>query len=435
MKVIHLTTVDLSLRYLVLPQLEAIVARGGEAIGISAPGPWVADLERAGIRHLALPSSTRGVSPLADLRAAIELWRHLRRERPDVLHTHNPKPGIYGRVLGRLSGVPIVVNTVHGLYAAPDDTIVKRVIVYLLEAVAARFSDAELVQSSEDLRLIQRLRIAPAGRVRLLGNGVDLGRFDAGRWTAEDRRRIRASLGAEDHDIVVGIVGRLVAEKGYPEFLSAVEALDERYRTVVIGPEDPDKADALNPAIIERAKSRGATFLGMRTDVDELYAAMDMFVLPSHREGFPRSAMEAAASGLPVIATDIRGCREVVDHGVNGLLVPVADRDALARAIRQLGDDDLGRRAMGEAGRRKAARSFDENHVVDVVLDSYRRVARAKGQQRLTSALGPPPPAQIRSAVDGDAPHLARLHATSITGGFLSSLGRRFLIVLYRSMI
>src|SRR6476659_8452653 len=127
---------------------------GDEVVGISAPGPWVPELEAEGIRHVALHDSTRAVDARADARAARELWSVLRRERPTVLHTHNPKPGLYGRVLGRVARVPIVVNTVHGLYATDDDPWAKRAAVYGLEAVASQFSDAELIQTPEDLALL-----------------------------------------------------------------------------------------------------------------------------------------------------------------------------------------------------------------------------------------------------------------------------------------
>ncbi len=374
LRVAHLTTVDTSLRYLVLPQLLAVRDAGGEAIGISAPGSHVEELEAVGIRHIPLASSTREMDLVADLRAAWELWGILRRERFDVLHTHNPKPGLYGRVLGRLARVPVVVNTVHGLYATPDDPMRKRLLVYGLEAVAARFSDLELVQSREDYDLLTRRHLTPPSRTIHLGNGVDLARFDPARFTREDRAGIRAELGASEETVVVGMVSRLVAEKGYPELFEAARRLDDRFLVVCIGPDDPDKADALPREALAAAAAVGVRFLGMRTDVDRLYAGMDLFVLPSHREGFPRAAMEAAAMGLPVVATDIRGCREVVESGVNGLLVGVADPASLVAAIQRLADDPEERLAMGAEGRRIARERFDERRVVEAVMGSYRSV-------------------------------------------------------------
>lgn len=379
MRVAHLTTVDLSLRFLLFPQLRAVVDEGGEAIGISAPGPWVEGLERDGIRHVALPSSTRGVDPLGDLRAAIELWRVLRRERPDVLHTHNPKPGLYGRVVGRLAGVPIVVNTVHGLYATERDRWWKRVAVYLLESIASRFSDAELVQNPEDLALLLRFHLAPRRSLRLLGNGVDVARFDPSAFTSDDRVRSRRAMGVGEDEILVGSVGRLVAEKGYPELFEAMQRLDRRYRLVVVGAEDPEKPDALPAEMLSAARDRGVVFLGHRDDIEGCYAAMDLFVLASHREGFPRAAMEASAMGLPVVATDIRGCRQVVDDGVNGRLVPVTDPAVLAGVIRALGDDEATRLSMSSKARAIALERFDERHVVEIVLATYEEVAERKG--------------------------------------------------------
>lgn len=379
MRVAHLTTVDTSLRYLVFPQLLAVVAEGGEAVGISAPGKWVSELTGAGVSHRPLPSSTRGMNPLADLQAARELWRVLRREHFDVLHTHNPKPGLYGRVVGRLAGVPIVVHTTHGLFATTEDRWSKRALVYLAEAFASRFSDAELVQNPEDLALMNRLRLVPRHRAALLGNGVDLGRFDPAGPAGDRRAELRAELGAGPDQVVVGTVGRLVREKGYPELFDAAELLGERYLVVAIGQDDPDKADALSAQLIERARSAGVRFLGMRPDVEGLYAAMDVFVLASHREGLPRAAMEAAAMGLPAVATDVRGCRQVVEHDVTGLLVPVRDPTALAEAIRRLGEDVGLRQRMGAAGRQRALGHFDERHVVAKVMATYEEVARRKG--------------------------------------------------------
>ena len=138
LKVAHLTTVDLTLRFLLLGQLRRLRDEGFEVTGISAPGPWTAELEAEGIRHLPWPHATRSWDPRADARAFAELLAILRRERFDVLHTHNPKPGVLGRLAGRLTGVPVVVNTVHGLYATPDDRLAKRALVLGMERLAAR---------------------------------------------------------------------------------------------------------------------------------------------------------------------------------------------------------------------------------------------------------------------------------------------------------
>ena len=437
MRVAHLTTVDMSLRFLVLPQLQAVTERGGQAIGISAPGPWVGELAEAGVGHLPLASSTRGIDPLADLEAAAELWRVLGGERLDVLHTHNPKPGLYGRVLGRLAGVPIVVNTVHGLYATETDPLPKRVLVYVLEGLASRFSDAELVQSAEDFAFLTRFRISPPARTRFLGNGVDLGRFDPGLVDEKDRRLVRDEVEVADDQILVGMIGRLVAEKGYPELFQAAALLDDHFVVACVGPEDPDKPDALSAGALSEARLAGVRLLGMRADVERLYAAMDIFVLPSHREGFPRTAMEAAAMGLPIVATDIRGCREVVEHGANGLLVPVGNVEELAAAIKRLGEDPGARRAMGAAGRRRAEERFDEREVVRIVLDTYRQVALRKGLIELARLFGPAADGdlEVRPAGPADVPFLARLHTTSIAEGFLPRLGLRFLKRLYAALV
>src|SRR5262249_26834516 len=157
-------------------------------------------------------------------------------------------------------------------------------------------------------------------RARLLGNGVDLARFDPARFSAADRTVQRTLLGVDDDTIVLGTVGRLVAEKGYPEVFDAFERLPQHFRLVVVGGHDPEKPDSLPHEVVARAEANGVRFLGHRDDVDRWYAAMDGFVLASRREGFPRAAMEASAMGLPVVATNIRGCREVVEPGITGTL-------------------------------------------------------------------------------------------------------------------
>ena len=364
------------------PQLEAFAAAGMEVFGASATGPFVEPLERRGITHLPLRHATRSVSPGHDLLALVELERLFRRLRPDIVHTHNPKPGLYGRLAARGAGVPGIVNTVHGLYAAPEDSWPRKAAVYALERIASVCSQVELVQNPEDIVTLRRLGV-PARKLELLGNGVDLDRFRPRRSAAEVEKA-RLSLGVDGAGIVVGTVGRLVWQKGFRELFAAarhLRTIRPEVVFVIVGPEDDAKGDALDADDIAAATSIGnVVFAGHRDDVEDLYAGFDLFVLPSYREGFPRSAMEAAASGVPVIATDIRGCRQAVEHGITGRLVPLGDVNALVVAVADLAVAPSIRLAMSSEARRKAEADFDDQAayaVIDKTLDAYRRLPTA----------------------------------------------------------
>lgn len=373
-RLIHVTTTDMSLDWLLGPQLEAFADAGFEVLGASAAGAHVEAIEARGIRHIALAHATRAMAPGEDVLAMRELYEVFRRERPTIVHTHNPKPGFYGRLAGRAAGVPIVVNTVHGLYALPGDPLAKRALVYSLERIAATCSDAELLQNPEDLPVLRRLRV-PARKLHVLGNGIDLRRFDPDEVDPEVPGKLRAEIGVAPNEVLVGAVGRLVREKGYLELFEAVRRARVEHpdlRLVVVGPSEPDKADGISAAEIEHAQRDGVIFLGHRDDVDQLYTAMDAYVLASHREGFPRSAMEAAAMGLPILATDIRGCRQVVDHGVTGLLATLGDVERLADGLRVLVRDAARRDSMGRAAIAKARREFDQRNQIELTLSVYR---------------------------------------------------------------
>jgi glycosyltransferase involved in cell wall biosynthesis len=360
--------VDLSLAVLLGTELEHDVAAGLSTFGLSAPGPYVERIEQLGVKHVAVPSLTRSWDLRRDLGATRELWRKLRGLRLDVLHTHNPKSGVLGRLLGRAAGIPVVVNTCHGLWIRPDSSARRRALVLSAEGLAARFSDAELFQNAADMQTMRRaLRF---GRARVVGNGVDLGRFTP---DLERRRRTRSELDVGPDELLVGGVGRMVEEKGLAEFAAAARALSHRARFVWVGPRDPDKTDALGGEL------DGVRLLGSRKDMPALYPALDIFVLPSYREGFSRSGMEAAACGVAMVLSDIRGCREVGAHDRELLLVPPRDPRALTTAIaRLLGDGEL-RARLGAAARVRALAHFDQRAVADLSLATYAAVARKKG--------------------------------------------------------
>jgi glycosyltransferase involved in cell wall biosynthesis len=376
-RVAHVTTVDLSLRYLLLNQLQRIQAEGYEVVGISADGPDVPVVEAAGIPHFAVPM-TRRITPIADLRCLWDLVRIMRREQFDVVHTHTPKAGLLGQLAARIAGVPTVANTLHGFYFHDDTKPWLRRFYIWMERVAAKCSDTILSQNREDMATAVAEHIARPEQLKWLGNGIDVARFDRRRLTDSSLEALRREIGLDADAPVIGFVGRLVEEKGILDLLQAAKAVIEAIpnaQLLIIGPFDEEKPDALRPDVAERyGVAANCRFVGMRNDMPELYALMDVLVLPSYREGFPRAPMEASAMGVPSVVTDIRGCREAADQGENGLLFRVGDADALARSLIELLRDDERRARMGETGRRMAEDRFDEQKVFDRVLSEYERL-------------------------------------------------------------
>jgi glycosyltransferase involved in cell wall biosynthesis len=378
-RIAHVTTVDMSLRLLLLDQLRAIRDAGYDVSAISASGPDVREIERAGIPHHAV-SFTRSMTPLRDLAALAQLVAHFRSHNYHIVHTHTPKAGLLGQLAARIAGVPVIINTIHGFYFHEHMKPAARRAHVLAERLAASCSTAILSQNPEDVETAVKESIAERSQISLLGNGIDLNRFRP-EARQELRDRARRDLGIPEDARVVGFVGRLVREKGVPELLAALETVRRDVPDLVcvlVGPVDNEKTDAIRPEQFDHADG-WMRFVGARDDMPLMYSAMDIFALPSHREGFPRSPMEAAAMGIPVIATDIRGCRETVRHMETGVLVPLGDVDALTTALTLLlGNPEL-RQKMGQAAVSLAQQEFDQQRVFDRVLDAYHRTLIAAG--------------------------------------------------------
>lgn len=436
-RVAHVATIDLTLWYMLRPQLTALAEEGYEVSAISAPGERVADLEADGVRHIPWRTATRGWNLAADARAFIEIVRILRRERFDIVHTHNPKPGVLGRIAGFLARTPVVVNTQHGFYATPEDPRPRKAAVLAAEWLAARFSDAEMFQSEEDLRWAAKLGIVKAPKALLLGNGINLEQMNPDTVSDETIAKRRAELGIPDDAIVVGAVGRLVAEKGYRELFEAAARVRASHPNVVflvVGGMDPEKWDSISRDELDRAAEH-VVFAGHRDDVRDLLAVMDVFVLASWREGLPRSAIEAAAMGLPLILTNIRGCREVVRDGIEGMLVPPRNTARLAEAIESIVADGLLRGRFGEAARARALERFDERRVVETVKKTYRSLLGGRRKLPAGDGAGADGEIFLRPANVTDIAWLSRLHAETLPKAFLPQLGDRFLRRLYKAMI
>jgi glycosyltransferase involved in cell wall biosynthesis len=381
-RIVHIVNTDFFGRFLMFDQIRWLRGAGFDARLVAGPGPLVPDIEAAGIPVTVL-SSSRRIDPLSDLRTLARLAGHLRREQVDLVHTHNPKLNLLGPMAARLAGVPRVVATVHGYYFHDRMPRGRRAAFKAMERLTASLADLVFTQSREDYDTALRERLCPPHKLEHLGNGIDLSRFHPDRFGPEEVARVKEKLAIPADAPVVGLVGRMVREKGYGEFVSAaarVAPLRPSVHFVCVGPDERrQKPDALKrEQMIARSAATPALrgrfhVLGLRQDVPALYAAMDVVTLPSYREGFPRSLVEAAAMAKPIVATDVRGCREVVREGENGFLVPVKDVSALADRLLILLDRPDMAEEMGRRGRTIALR-HDEREVCRKVASGYERL-------------------------------------------------------------
>lgn len=304
----------------------------------------------------------------------------MRMQRYALVHVHTPIASVLGRLAARACDVPVVVYTAHGFYFHDRmHQVPRRALVWFDRFLCRFFTDFLLTVSCEDRDTAIQERIMPPERVLCLKSvGIDLDRF--ANWTGDNS--LRAALDLLPEDKVVCFVGRLVEEKGIldlVEAMAAVRTAIPHAKLLVVGgalPSDRVRgiAGRLAKLIRKHALEGTVVFAGYRADIPALLSLSDVFVLPSYREGMPVTILEAMASGKPVVATSIRGCREEVVDGVTGRLVPPGDPRALANAISAILMDPEGAAKMGQAGRKRAEAEFDEKRVVAEQLALYRQL-------------------------------------------------------------
>lgn len=371
LKIIMFANTDWYLYNFRLPLAQAIKAQGHEVICISPPGAYGPRLEAAGCRWLPLPMDRRSLNPLGEarlLRHLISLYRQL---RPDLAHHFTLKCVIYGTLAARSAGVP-AINAVTGLgHTFTTDTFRTRLLrppVRRLLRICFSYPNSRLIlQNHEDQREFISQRLIRSEHIRLIrGSGVNTQRFRP-RTTPRRTGPFRALLAT-----------RLLWEKGVGEYAEAARQLRREevpIEFLLAGAPDPGNPTSIPQEIIVEWQQQGLfTVLGHVDAMEPLLADTDLMVLPSYREGTPRSLLEAAACGLPIVTTDSIGCREVVEHGVNGLLVPPRDTAALAAAMRRLSSDPQECLRMGQAGRAKILAEFNERLVIEQTLSVYQEL-------------------------------------------------------------
>jgi len=363
-------------------RLRALRQRGFAVTLVASPGQLLEQTAQAeGVCARPVPMR-RGMAPVADLRSFAALCFLLWRVRPAITDFSTPKAGLLGNVAAWLMRVPTRVYTLRGLKLESSSG-VKRALLLWSERVAAWCAHVVLC-NSESLRAEAIvLKIAPAWKLRMLGegssNGVDTERFFPARCLGESA--IRREIGIPAGDIVLGFVGRLTRDKGVPELLVA---FDEILRSepatwlLLVGWFDQAE-DALDLRWREHiAGHPRIRHVGYVADAAEYYRAMDLFVLPTHREGFPNAVLEASVSGLPVITTRSTGARDAVVAEVTGLLVSAGGPEEIVEAALELIRDEAKRRRLGAAGRAWVVEKFSRERVLGLAVEFYKGLAEGR---------------------------------------------------------
>jgi glycosyltransferase involved in cell wall biosynthesis len=354
--------------------IEALRDAGYDPVVIAPQDPAAEKRMRAlAVERIAVPIQRSGLNPWTDLKLLARYRRHLRTLRPAAYLGYTIKPNIYGSLAAASLGIPSIPN-VSGLGTAFMRAGVLQWTVSRMYRVGFRRAPVVFFQNPEDRQLFVDGRIVRADQARVLpGSGVDLDRF--------------VPVPLPEGPPTFLLIARLLRDKGGGEFVEAARLLRGELpgaRFQLLGPIDDANRSAISRAEVDRWVDEGVVeYLGTADDVRPHIAAAAAVVLPSYREGLPRSLLEAAAMGRPLIATDVPGCREVVEDGVNGYLCKVRDSGSLADAMRRVAlDSPDERRAMGEAARKRVQQRFSEEFVIRAYLDVLASLHEAQAGTR-----------------------------------------------------
>ena len=341
--------------------------QGHEVLLLSPPGDFHELLQANGFEWISFPLSRQSIKPFPELLSIWQLTRLYHRIRPDIVHHFTIKPVIYGSLAAHILHIPGIINSITGLGHLFIDTGARtrllRTIASVLYRISLRRTQA-IFENPEDRDIFIQNRLLKAEQSHpILGTGVDVEKFHPS--------------GEKNGVPVVLFSSRMLVTKGLMEFVEATRLLKEKgiqARFALAGRTDPGNPASLSEQQIDVWKESGLLeWWGWRDDMPSTLAQADIFCLPSYREGVPNALLEATASGLPIVTTDVPGCRDVVTHGLNGLLVPVRNVPILAEALETLLSNPQLRNNMGIAGREIAVNQFGLNKVNEETLMVYKQ--------------------------------------------------------------
>ncbi|WZL88736.1 glycosyltransferase family 4 protein [Salinimicrobium sp. 3283s] len=383
-KLIRITTVPLSLEKLLEGQLTFM----NEDFDVTAIAAEKERLEKYGrdngvdTFHLEM---TREMTPGKDLKALFSLYRHLKKIKPKIVHTHTPKAGIVGMMAAKMAGVPVRLHTVAGM-PLMETTGTKRKILEQVERLTYSMA-TKIYPNSEGLKkVILKHNFTKPGKLQVLGegssNGIDTAYFNPADFSTEQKREIRRSLNIPTDDLIFIFVGRLVKDKGINELVQAFKELaseNENISLLLVGPfeQELDPVTEENFEIIKKHPKIVTT--GYQVNVRPYFTVADVLVFPSYREGFPNVVMQAGAMGLPSIVTDINGCNEIIRNEENGLIIPVKNQEALLFALKKLATDTELRKKLAANSRAVITTKYERKVFWDLLLEEYKLQMKEAG--------------------------------------------------------
>ena len=380
-KLIRITTVPISFKVLLKGQLRFMASNGFDVKGVSSEGEELKEVpENEGIMMQVINMS-RKITPFQDLKSLWEMWNFLRKERPQIVHTHTPKAGIIGMLAARLAGVPYRLHTVAGL-PLMEATGIKRKILNFVEKLTYSSATRVYPNSKGLYDFILQNNFTQSNKLKIIANGssngIDTAFFSPDQVSETERVTLREKLNIQPDDFVFVFVGRIVSDKGINELIKAFSQLQTTenneltgIKLLLVGGLESD-LDPLNPeTLAEINQNKDIISVGFQQDVRPFFAISDALAFPSYREGFPNVVMQAGAMGLPSIVSDINGCNEIIVEGENGLIIPPKNVEKLKEKMLTLAKDKNLYTKLKENSRRMIENRYEQSVVWNALLEEY----------------------------------------------------------------
>lgn len=378
-KLIRITTIPLSLEKLLEGQLDfmnsyfEVVAVSSNLLALQKVA------EKEGVRCFHIPL-TRKITPFQDVIATFKLYRFLKKEAPEIVHTHTPKAGIVGMLAARMAGVPIRLHTIAGL-PLMETKGYKRKLLLWIERLTYTLATKVYPNSKGLQEFVLQEKLVTKAKLKVIGNGGSNGintlYFDPNSVKEEDKNQLLNKIGATPGAFTFVFIGRMVKDKGLIELIEAFAQLHLRKNNIqllLVGPMEQD-LDPLSQELIEQMQAHPKIFfMGYQEDVRPFLRASDLLVFPSYREGFPNVVLQALAMELPAIVTNINGCNEIITDGWNGLVIPKRDTKALLTAMEFLLDNPIIYQQLKNKARASILDRFDQKALWNALYQEYQKL-------------------------------------------------------------